>query len=126
MCELVVAGGVVVVGLAGRGRFRFATSVGIWSTEIRSQSFNVPDKRANQPASRQVVHAVVGEQCAVAEEAEQQSGGAGRSTGPFPADLTQGPLQRKLGAGAVGPRARGGVDISLRNAGRAERACRLS
>ena len=69
--------------------------VGIWSTEIRSQSFDVPDKRASQPASRQVVHAVVGEQCVVAEEAEQHSWGAGRSTGPFPADLTQGLLQRK-------------------------------
>ena len=63
---------------------------GAQKSEVR-----VPDKRANHPASRQVVHAVVGEQCAVAEEAEQQSGGAGRSTGPFPADLTQGPLQRK-------------------------------
>ena len=80
-------------------RFRAArggAAVGIWSTEIRSRSFNVLDKRASQPASRQLVHAVVGEQCAVAEEAEQQSGGAGRSTGPFPADLIQGPLQRKV------------------------------
>ena len=55
---------------------------------------NVPDKPASQPASRQVVHAVVRKQCAVAEGAEQQSGGAGRSTGPYPADLIQGPLQR--------------------------------
>ena len=64
---------------------------GAQKSEVR---VNVHDKRASQPASKQVVHAVVGEQCAVAEEAEQQSGGAGRNTGPFPAELTQGPLQR--------------------------------
>ena len=65
--------------------------------ELRNpkSEFNVPVKRATQPASRLVFHAVVEEQCAVAEEAEQQSGGAGRSNGPFPADLTPGPLQRK-------------------------------
>ena len=64
--------------------------------------FNVPNKRASQPASREIVHAVVGAKLCWCEGRAAGLGVWGQS-GPFPADLTQGPCSvrdpERLGRG---------------------------